>query len=73
MRNISNGMSKLLILFVVTALAALICAPLASAAPILGPDLASFTVLGATTVTNVPTSVIVGNVGVSPGTAINGL
>ena len=65
-------MSKLLILFVVTALAALLCAPLASAAPILGPDLASFTVLGATTVTNVPTSVIVGNVGVSPGTAITG-
>lgn len=34
------------------------------AAPILGDDLASFTVLGASTVTNVPTSTIVGNVGV---------
>lgn len=34
------------------------------AAPILGSDLASFTVLGAETVTNVPTSTIVGNVGV---------
>jgi hypothetical protein len=33
-------------------------------APILGADLASFTVLGASTVTNVPTSTIVGNVGV---------
>lgn len=32
--------------------------------PLLGSDLASFTVLGATTVTNVPTSTIVGNVGV---------
>ena len=35
----------------------------ASADPILS-DLASFTVLGATTVTNVPTSTIIGNVGV---------
>ncbi|MBT9612868.1 MAG: DUF3494 domain-containing protein [Burkholderiales bacterium] len=34
------------------------------ATPLLGSDLASFTVLGATTVTNVPTSTIVGNVGV---------
>ncbi|MCB2180522.1 MAG: DUF3494 domain-containing protein [Desulfobulbaceae bacterium] len=34
------------------------------ATPILGDDLASFTVLGASTVTNVPTSTIVGNVGV---------
>jgi len=45
---------------------------LALALPILGPDLASFTVLGAETVTNVPTSVIVGNVGVWPGTALPG-
>lgn len=34
------------------------------AALLLGDDLASFTVLGASTVTNVPTSTIVGNVGV---------
>ena len=34
------------------------------ATPLLGSDLASFTVLGASTVTNVPTSTIVGNVGV---------
>lgn len=36
----------------------------AFATPILGTNLASFTVLGASTVTNVPTSTIVGNVGV---------
>jgi len=34
------------------------------ATPLLGSDVASFTVLGASTVTNVPTSTIVGNVGV---------
>jgi hypothetical protein len=51
----------------------LICGPSqAFATPILGPDLASFTVLGASTVTNVPTSTIVGNVGVYPGTSITG-
>lgn len=44
----------------------------ASAAPVLGSDLASFTVLGAETVTNVPTSTIVGNVGVAPGEALPG-
>lgn len=44
----------------------------AFATPILGADLASFTVLGASAVTNVPTSTIVGNVGVYPGTSITG-
>jgi hypothetical protein len=42
------------------------------ATPILGSDLASFTVLGASTVTNVPTSTIVGNVGVYAGSGITG-
>lgn len=72
MRNLSNGTRKLLILFTVAASAGLLCPPLASAVPILGSDLASFTVLGASAVTNVPTSIIVGNVGVSPGSAITG-
>ncbi len=77
MRNISKEMSqilderivskmkfKFLILFVVAALAALLYPPLVSATPLLGSDLASFTILGASTVTNIPTSTIVGNVGV---------
>jgi len=44
----------------------------AQAVPILGSDLASFAVLGAETVTNVPTSTIFGSVGVAPGTALPG-
>lgn len=39
------------------------CSPV-WATPLLGSDLASFTVLGGSTVTNVPTSTIIGNVGV---------
>lgn len=71
-RMVSTIKFKFSILFVVAALAALGCPPLASAVPILGTDLASFTVLGASTVTNVPTSTIVGNVGVWAGTSITG-
>ena len=44
----------------------------AQAAPVLSSDLQSFAILGASAVTNVPTSVVVGNVGVSPGSAITG-
>lgn len=43
---------------------ALFSPSLVSASPILGPDVASFTVLGASAVVNVPTSSIGGNVGV---------
>ncbi len=45
-------------------LASLFLPLLACATPLLGPDLSSFSVLGASTVTNVPTSVIGDNVGV---------
>jgi hypothetical protein len=63
---------KIMKLFVVAAFAAFLCPTLVSASLILGSDLASFTVLGASTVTNVPTSTIVGNVGVYAGSAITG-
>src|SRR5665647_1878630 len=56
----------------VAVMAVLCGAAPALATPLLGSDLASFTVLGAETVTNVPTSTIVGNVGVSPGAALPG-
>ena len=42
------------------------------AAPILGPDLASFAVLGASGVTNVATSTIGGNLGSAPTPAVGG-
>ena len=72
-KRIASSMKcKFLILFVVAALTALLYPPLVSATPLLGTDLASFTVLGAETVTNVSTSTIVGNVGVSAGTALPG-
>ena len=69
-RIVSKTKCKCLNLLAITALAALLCPPLASAVPILGPDLASFAVLGATGVTNVPTSTIGGNLGsaVNPST-----
>jgi len=42
------------------------------AAPILAPDLASFAVLGAAGVTNVPTSTIGGNLGSAPNASVGG-
>jgi hypothetical protein len=50
----------------------LVCPPLVSAAPILGSDLASFAVLGATGVTNVATSTIGGNLGSAPDASVGG-
>lgn len=67
-----NRVGTFLLCAAASALVQIATAPGAFAAPILGPDLASFAVLGATTVTNVPTSTIVGSVGVAPGTAITG-
>jgi len=42
------------------------------ASALLGSDVATFAVLGASTVTNVPTSAIVGNVGIAAGSSITG-
>ncbi len=72
MKNISNGMSRFMILFAVTAMATLFYAPVVSATPILGPDLATFAVLGATGVTNVATSTIGGNLGSAPDPSVGG-
>ena len=53
--------------------AALLCIPTPGfATPILLPDLASFAVLGASGVTNVPTSTIGGNLGSSPNPSVGG-
>jgi hypothetical protein len=71
-RIVSKTKCKCLNLLVIAALAALLCPGLASAVPILGPDLASFAVLGATGVTNVPTSTIGGNLGSAVNPSVGG-
>ncbi|MHB8948760.1 MAG: ice-binding family protein [Rhodoferax sp.] len=71
-RSRAGGTLKSLSTFTLAVLAVFCGAAPALATPLLGSSLASFTVLGAETVTNVPTSTIVGNVGVSPGDALPG-
>lgn len=68
----AGGTLKSLSTLTLAVLAVFCAAAPALATPLLGSSLASFTVLGAETVTNVPTSTIVGNVGVSPGDALPG-
>lgn len=56
-----------------TVFAALLSGPsLVTAAPILGDNLATFAALGATGVTNVPTSTIGGNLGSAPNPSVGG-
>jgi hypothetical protein len=68
----NTGSHKTLSVLALAVIGAFCGASPAWAVPVMGSDLASFTVLGAETVTNVPTSTIVGNVGVAPGTALPG-
>ncbi|HZV65213.1 MAG TPA: hypothetical protein VFG03_09955, partial [Telluria sp.] len=56
-----SNRSHLVLVLALAAAAAMGAAAPASAGPILAPDLASFAVLGASGVTNVPTSTIGGN------------
>ena len=61
-----------LVLCAASALLVLATATRASADPILGPALASFSILGAETVTNTGATTLTGNLGVDPGSAISG-
>jgi len=63
---------KSLTAFTLTALVVLCSSTPAVAVPILGSSLASFAVLGASGVTNVPVSTIGGNLGAAPNAAVGG-
>src|SRR5665647_3699499 len=72
-RSTSNASSlKSLSTLALAVIGALYGASPAWATPILGADLASFAVLGATGVTNVPVSTIGGNLGSAPNPAVGG-
>ena len=72
-RNTSHpNPSQAALIVALAAIAAMCVATPASAGPILGSDLASFAVLGASGVTNVPTSTIGGNLGSAPNASAGG-
>ena len=71
-RIVSKMKCKFLILFAVAALAALLYPPLASATSIDLGTAANFGVLAGSTVTNTGATIITGNLGVSPSSAVTG-
>ena len=66
-----SNRARLALVLALAAATAIGAAP-ASAGPILASDLASFAVLGASGVTNVPTSTIGGNLGSAPNASVGG-
>jgi hypothetical protein len=66
------GSLRTLVTLALGMIGAICVASSASAAPILAPDLASFAVLGASGVTNVPVSTIGGNLGSAPDASVGG-
>jgi len=64
---------NIFVLAAASALFTLATATYASADPILGSALASFSILGAETVTNTGATTLTGNLGVDPGSAITGM
>jgi hypothetical protein len=70
--NATTPLSRLSTALCLSLIGATLATSTAFATPILGPDLATFAVLGASGVTNVPSSIIGGNLGSSPSASAGG-